>query len=90
MALGSLHRIVRSLFGDDWRPLEAHLMHSPPRNQRFHRGFFGCSVVFNSELDAILISATDLDRPIPSAHPLIASYLRQRVEAIDDTVEELG
>ena len=27
MALGSLHRIIRALAGDDWRPLEAHLTH---------------------------------------------------------------
>jgi AraC-like DNA-binding protein len=96
MALGSIHRIIGSLFGDDWRPLDVHLMHAPPRNRRYYRTFFGCNVVFNSEVDAILLSARDLERPIPTAHPLIAHYLRQRVEAIetrsgnwDDKVAEL-
>lgn len=83
MALGSLHRIIRSLAGPDWRPLEAHLTHPPPRNRKFYRSFFGCPLVFNAEIDALVISALDLAKPIPSAHPLIASYLEKRVEAID-------
>jgi AraC-like DNA-binding protein len=83
MALGSLHRIIRSLAGADWRPLEAHLTHPPPRNRKFYRSFFGCPLIFNAEIDALVISARDLDRPIPSAHPLIASYLEKRVEALE-------
>jgi AraC-like DNA-binding protein len=83
MALGSLHRIIRALTGDDWRPLEAHLTHPPPRNRKYYRSFFGCPLIFNAEVDALVISARDLDRPIPSAHPMIANYLEKRVEAID-------
>jgi AraC-like DNA-binding protein len=82
MALGSLHRIICALAGEDWRPLEAHLTHPPPRNRKYYRGFFGCPIMFNSESDALVISARDLDRKIPSAHPLIANYLEKRVEAI--------
>jgi Arabinose-binding domain of AraC transcription regulator, N-term len=57
MAVGTIHRIIRSLFGDDWQPLDVHLMHSPPRNRRYYRSFFGCNVIFNSEIDAILVAA---------------------------------
>lgn len=96
MSIGSLHRIIGSLFGDDWRPLDVFLMHGPPRNRRYYRTFFGCNVTFNAEVNAILLDARDLDRPIPNAHPLIAHYLRQRVEALktrpsswEDKVAEL-
>ena len=96
MSIGTLHRIIRSLFGDDWRPLDVFLMHGPPRNRRYYQTFFGCNVTFNAEVNAILVDARDLGRPIPNAHPLIAHYLRQRVEAIearssnwDDKVAEL-
>lgn len=96
MSVGSLHRIIGSLFGDGWRPLEVFLMHAPPRNRRYYRTFFRCNVTFNAEVNAILLDARDLGRPIPNAHPLIAHYLRQRVEAIetrspnwDDKVAEL-
>jgi AraC-like DNA-binding protein len=83
MALGSLHRIIRALAGADWRPLETHLTHPPPRNRKYYRSFFGSPIQFNSENDALVIAAHDLDQPIPSAHPLIANYLEKHVEAID-------
>jgi AraC-like DNA-binding protein len=83
MALGSLQRLIRSLAGKDWQPLEAHLAYPPPRNRKYYRSFFGCPVIFNAEIDALVISARDLERAIPSAHPLIANYLEKRVEAID-------
>ena len=83
MALGSVHRIIGSLFGDDWRPLEVHFVYPPPRNRKYYRHFFGCNVTFDSDFDAILCAANDMQRSIPTAHPLIARYLQSRVEAID-------
>jgi len=84
MALGSIHRIIQSLFGSDWRPLEVHLHYPPPRDRKRYRDFFGCHVAFNADGDAILLSAHDMERRIPNAHPLIASYLRKRIEAIEN------
>jgi AraC-like DNA-binding protein len=83
MTLGSVHRIIQSLFGSDWRPQEVHLHYPPPHDRRRYREFFGCRVIFNAEDDAILLSAHDMERRIPSAHPMIASYLRKRIEAIE-------
>lgn len=83
MALGSVHRIIQSLFDGNWRPLEVHFHYPPPGDRKRYREFFGCPVTFNAEADAILLSARDMDRQIPSAHPLIASYLRKRIEALD-------
>lgn len=95
-ALGTVHRVIGSLFSGDWRPLGVHIAHSPPRSRRYHRNFFGCNVTFSSEFDAILCAASDLDRPIPSAHPMMARYVQSRVDAIavrpenwDDKVSEL-
>ncbi|UPK40203.1 AraC family transcriptional regulator [Bradyrhizobium sp. 186] len=83
MALGSVHRIIQSLFGSDWRPQEVHLHYPPPHDRKRYREFYGCRVMFNAEDDAILLSAHDMERRIPNAHPLIASYLRKRIEAIE-------
>ena len=83
MALGSVHRIIQSLFGSDWRPQEVHLHYPPPHDRKRYREFYGCRVIFNAEDDSILLSAHDMERRIPSAHPLIASYLRKRIEAIE-------
>lgn len=82
MTLGSVHRIIQSLFGHDWRPQEVHLHFPPPHDRKRYREFYGCRVTFNADDDAILLSAHDMERRIPSAHPLIASYLRKRIEAI--------
>jgi AraC-like DNA-binding protein len=83
MALGSVHRIIQSLFSHDWRPREVHLHYPPPQDRERYREFFGCPVIFNAEDDAILLSPHDMERRIPRAHPLIASYLRKRIEAIE-------
>ncbi len=41
----------------------------PPRYRKYYRSFFGCTLIFNAEADALLIAARDLMRPIPSAIP---------------------
>jgi AraC-like DNA-binding protein len=87
MALGSVHRIIRSLFNADWRPLDVHFMHAPPRNRRYYRNFFGCNVTFDSDCDAIFCTADDMEHVIPTAHPLIARYLQSRVAAFDNRPE---
>lgn len=84
MALGSVHRIIQSLFGSDWRPQQVHVHYPPPHDRKRYREFFGCRVTFNAEEDAILLSAHDMERRIPGAHPLIANYLRKRIEAIEN------
>lgn len=82
LALGRVHRLIASLFPEDWRPLEVHLAHSPPRRRSYHRKFFGCDVTFNSEFDAIVVHARDMERTIPSAQPMLASYVENRVKEI--------
>jgi hypothetical protein len=34
MALGSIHRIIQSLFAGDWRPLEVRLHYPPPHDRK--------------------------------------------------------
>jgi AraC-like DNA-binding protein len=82
LALGRIHRLIASLFPDDWRPLEVHLAHSPPLHRTYHRKFFGCDVTFDSEFDAIVCHARDMHRAIPTAQPMLASYVENRVKEI--------
>jgi AraC-like DNA-binding protein len=86
-ALGLVFRIIGSLFGGDWRPLEIHFAHSAPANRSYYRHFFGCDVIFDSDFDAILCAASNMDRPIPTANPLMARYAQSRVEAVDQRPE---
>lgn len=82
LALGRIHRLIASLLSADWRPLEVHLAHSPPLHRTYHRKFFGCDVTFNSEFDAIVCHACDMNRAIPAAQPMLASYVESRVKEI--------
>ena len=60
MVIGSIHGIIQSLFGSDWRPQEVHLHYPPPKDRKRYRDFFGCRVTFNAEDDAILLSVHDM------------------------------
>jgi AraC-like DNA-binding protein len=88
LALGTIHRAICSLFSDDWRPLDVHIAHSPPRSRRYYRRFFGCNVTFDSDFDGVVFPASDMDRPIPTAQPLIARYVQSRIETIDTRPED--
>ena len=83
LGLATIHRVIQSLTGEDWRPVEVHFRYPPPANRDRHAEFFRCPLVFNSEVDAVLISAHDLERRVGHAHPLMANYLRKRVEEIN-------
>jgi AraC-like DNA-binding protein len=88
LALGRVHRIIAMLFPEKWRPLEVHLAHAPPRRRAHHRKFFGCDVTFNSEFDAIICHARDMHRAIPTAQPILASYVEARVKEIGARPED--
>ncbi len=83
LALGSVNRAIGFLCGGNWRPLQIHFTHGPPRSRRFHRQFFGCDVLFHSGFDGIVCAARDLDRRIPSASPELARFLEGRVEVFE-------
>jgi AraC-like DNA-binding protein len=96
LALGRVHRIIAMLFPEEWQPLEVHFAHAPPRRRFYHRKFFGCDVTFNSEFDAIICRAGDMNRAISTAQPMLASYVESQIkeigarpEAWDDKAREL-
>jgi AraC-like DNA-binding protein len=86
-ALGLVFRIIGSLFGSDWRPIQIHFAHSAPANRSYYRHFFRCDVIFDSDFDAILCAAADMEHPIPTADPMMARYVQSSVEAADQRLE---
>jgi AraC-like DNA-binding protein len=83
LALGTVNRAIGFLCAGNWRPLEIHFTHGPPRSRRFHRQFFGCEVVFHSDFDGIVCAAGELDRRIPTASPELARFVENRVEIFE-------
>lgn len=60
--LASAASIVRQVSPVSFSPLEVHCKHAGPDNKAAHEAYFGCPVIWNSELDALLISEEDLNR----------------------------
>jgi AraC-like DNA-binding protein len=86
-ALGLVFCVVWSLFGNEWQPLEIRFAHAAPADRSYYRYFFRCDVIFDSDFDAILCAASDMERPIPTANPTMARYVQSSVEAIDQRPE---
>ncbi len=87
LALGVLMRMCSAILGDAWAPASVCLSHQPPPVSElpiFHR-IFRCRPQFDSEVNAIVVDATDLDRPNLRADPQLADQARQLIEAVMDS-----
>lgn len=61
--MASAVSISRQVSQVAFAPIEVHFRHSPPRTLALHEAYFGCPIHFDSDLDALLISADALARP---------------------------
>jgi len=91
--LGMLHRLIRLLYHDDFRPLAVELVHDAPEaGDAPYVEFFGAPVRFSRAAATLVLARSDLDVPLRGACPelaqfndmLAASYLARRDRA--DTV----
>ena len=48
MGIGEVHRTIRHLLGDAWRPRPVWFSHSAPANVTTHRSMFGARVEFGA------------------------------------------
>lgn len=89
----SLSRQVSPL---PFAPLEVHIKHPPPRTTQFHERYFGCPVLFGSDLDALLLSRDSLAQPNKLGDKGITQFLDSHLEGelrqvVDDaTIETLA
>jgi AraC-like DNA-binding protein len=81
LAVGVLHRVLRSLLGAQWRP-QVCFTHDAPHKSDTHRRLFGVRVAFGRDFNGIVCQARDLDRAIPASDPTLARYARQHLEAL--------
>ena len=87
--LASIVTISGEVASTPFRATEIHLKHPPPDTVRAHEEFFGCPVHFDSDRDAILVSARTLRTPNKLGDPGLArffdAHLAAEVGALDDT-----
>jgi AraC-like DNA-binding protein len=82
LAVGVLFRMFRTVLGQNWKPDSVNFVHAGPPDLAVHRRVFGMKVTFNSEFSGMVCEARDLDRPNPSADPVMARYAKQFVDAM--------
>src|SRR3546814_1554512 len=54
---------------------------------RSHHRIFGSKVLFLQDFDGVMIRSADLDRPAPTADPVMARYARQYLESLNRSEE---
>lgn len=88
LAVGVLFRGIQTLIGRDWQPWSVCFGHGTPRNFEVYHRVFGSRVLFRQDFDGIVIRSVDLDRPVPTADPVMARYARQYLDSLDKGGEE--
>lgn len=92
--LASATNIIRQVSPQDFAPLEVHLKHAAPGTTARHETYFGCPVIFDSELDALLVPSEALARPNRLGDEGITRYLLSHLDealkrvAADHTLEQ--
>ena len=78
--LASALSIMREVSPDPVVPLEVHCRHAAPTSVVDHEAFFGCPLIFGSDLDGLLMSEETLVRANRLGDPAIAQYLKPHLD----------
>jgi len=74
--------IMRGLCGHHWQATEVRFAHGRPRNLAPFRQFFQAPLRFDTGETALVFAESWLDRPLPSADPLLHTMMKQRVNEL--------
>lgn len=78
--LASTLSIMREVSPVPVVPLEVHCRHAAPRSVAAHEAFFGCPVIFSSQLEGLLMSDETLARANRLGDPAIAQFLKPHLD----------
>ena len=70
----------RWILGEDHDPLAVHLAHPAPDQDDEYRRVFRCPIHFGQTLNAVVLDAAVLDRPLRDADPEVHRLARSRVQ----------
>ncbi|HET7202529.1 MAG TPA: AraC family transcriptional regulator [Steroidobacteraceae bacterium] len=83
MAIAGMFRVMQSLCGYHWQPVEVRLAHSRPRNLVPFRTFFQAPLVFDAEESALVFRSYWLDQLLSSADPLLHLFMQEHVTEVE-------
>jgi AraC-like DNA-binding protein len=83
MAIAGMFRVMQSLCGYHWQPVEVRFAHSRPRNLVPFRALFQAPLVFDAEESALVFRSYWLDQLVPSADPLLHLFMQEHVTEVE-------
>lgn len=81
LAIAVTYRILSLFLGQAWRPRMVCFTHQAPKNRTIHRRIFGDGLAFNHEFSGLVCNLADLNKPNPSADPVMAKYAQELISA---------
>ena len=81
LSIGAIVRLLRIYLGEHWNPQHVWFIHQSPVDLSLHRRFFGPTLEFGCEMDAIVCRSKELDMPIASSDPVMADYARRQLSS---------
>jgi AraC-like DNA-binding protein len=73
---------LRHLAGADLAPTEVRFTYATPRSTLAHREYFRCPVQFGAPTAALVLRASDADRPVAGADATLAGYLGKYADQV--------
>lgn len=80
LSVGVLCCNIRALVGEKWCPQAVLFRHGPPARYDMHLRIFGVKPQFRQDIDGLVLSARELDAPLPHADPVFARHTKSYVE----------
>jgi len=83
MAIAGMFRVMKSLCGYHWQPVEVRFAHSRPRNLVPFKKFFQAPLVFDVEESALVFLSHWLAQRLSTADSLLHLFMQQHVQDVE-------
>ena len=87
-AVAVAFNIVRELCGSDWAPVEVRFAHHKPEDVTPFHQFFNAPPRFDAGQNAVVFSATWLNRRLPDTSPELRQLLQQEIDKLEVRQED--
>jgi AraC-like DNA-binding protein len=82
LGVGFLHRSLRQLFRERWKPQAICFTYAAPAKKDVYRKFFGTDVLFGQDFNGIICAAKDIDVAVPAADAKMTRYVQQYLDTL--------
>ncbi len=88
LALGTVNNCVRALYGENFRPREVQMQFDSPLSQQCYWRFFKAPVRLEQEHNALILSSSQLEKPVDPFSPQLREQIARRIDDVDGASSE--